>query len=125
MKKLLFASLIAVASAAATVAPADAHGFLGLGFGPFGGYPFYGGPFYGGPVYEGAWSAIRTTGTTGTTGITGITTSLTGTITIIGTTTDTTGTRRRTWPAARLADLPPCGGDRPFLRLANPRQDAI
>ena len=53
MKKLLLASVIAIASAAATVAPADAHGFLGLGFGPFGGYgPFYGGPFYGGPFYD-------------------------------------------------------------------------
>ncbi|WP_292391620.1 hypothetical protein [Mesorhizobium sp.] len=54
MRKLLLASVIAIASAAATIAPADAHRFLGLGFGPFGGfyndygpYPFYG-PYYGG-----------------------------------------------------------------------------
>jgi len=56
MKKLLLASVIAVASAAATVAPADAHGlgFFGPAFGPFGGFgPFYGGPFYGGPFYGG------------------------------------------------------------------------
>ncbi|MDG4907011.1 hypothetical protein P9228_11265 [Mesorhizobium sp. WSM4898] len=58
MRKLLLASVIAVATAAATVAPADAQGFFGLGFGPFGGFsPFYGGPFggpfNGGPFYGG------------------------------------------------------------------------
>ncbi|WP_027165825.1 hypothetical protein [Mesorhizobium sp. WSM3224] len=48
MKKLLLASVIAVASAAATVAPADAHVFLGFGVGGYESYPFYRGPYYGG-----------------------------------------------------------------------------
>ncbi|MBZ9756513.1 hypothetical protein LB524_14545 [Mesorhizobium sp. ESP6-5] len=53
MKKLLLASLIAVASAAATVAPADAWGLPGFGVGPFGGFgPFSGGAFYGAPFYD-------------------------------------------------------------------------
>src|SRR5690349_14147621 len=47
MKKLLLASAIAVASAVATVAPADAHVFLGFGMGGYEPYPFYGGPYYG------------------------------------------------------------------------------
>ena len=50
MKKLLLASAIAVVTAAATIAPADARVFFGIGMGPFGGYepyPFYG-PYYGG-----------------------------------------------------------------------------
>ncbi|MDX8466046.1 hypothetical protein RFM26_10175 [Mesorhizobium sp. VK23B] len=63
MKKLIFASAIALAAAAVPVAPADAHVFFGLGsgyfgFGPFGDfynsyseYPFYG-PYYGGPYYD-------------------------------------------------------------------------
>lgn len=46
MRKLLLASVIAVASAAATVAPADAHVFLGFGVGGY--EPFYGDPYYGG-----------------------------------------------------------------------------
>ncbi|TIU84311.1 MAG: hypothetical protein E5W03_12445, partial [Mesorhizobium sp.] len=53
MRKLLLASVIAIASAAATVAPANAQ-FFGP-FGPFGGFgpsPFYGGPFYGDPFYD-------------------------------------------------------------------------
>jgi hypothetical protein len=48
MRKLLLASVVAVASAAATVAPADAHVFLGFGVGGYEPYPFYGGPYYGG-----------------------------------------------------------------------------
>ena len=53
MRKLLLASVIAIASAAATVAPADAQ-FFGPGIGgPFGGFGvFGGGPFYGGPFYD-------------------------------------------------------------------------
>ena len=61
MRKLLLASIIALASAAAMVAPADARVFLGgsyFGFGPFGdfydsygAYPFYG-PYWGGPYYD-------------------------------------------------------------------------
>ena len=63
MRKLLFASVIALASGAALASPADAHVFFGIGggyfgFGPFGDfydnsgpYPFYG-PYYGGPYYD-------------------------------------------------------------------------
>ena len=44
MKKLLLASVIAAATVAAAVVPADAHVFFGIGVGPFGGYAPY--PFY-------------------------------------------------------------------------------
>ena len=47
MKKLLLASMIAIASAAATIAPADAHVFFGIGVGGYEPSPFYG-PYYGG-----------------------------------------------------------------------------
>jgi hypothetical protein len=51
MRKLLLASVIAVASAIAAVAPANAQ-FFGP-FGPLGGFSPYGGPFYGGgPFYD-------------------------------------------------------------------------
>ncbi|KUM23640.1 hypothetical protein AU467_33130 [Mesorhizobium loti] len=62
MRKLLLASVIAIASAGATLAPADARVFFGtggyFGFGPFGDfydsygpYPSYG-PYWGGPYYD-------------------------------------------------------------------------
>ncbi|MER9138937.1 hypothetical protein NKI20_22190 [Mesorhizobium sp. M0830] len=61
MRKLLLASVIAIASAAATVVPADAQFFgPGIGFfGPFGGLgPFGGGPFYGGGRFTTMAAAI-------------------------------------------------------------------
>ncbi|SFO64266.1 hypothetical protein SAMN03159463_02464 [Mesorhizobium sp. NFR06] len=63
MRKLLLASVIAIASAAALATPADARTFASagsgyFGFGPFGDfydsygpYPFYG-PYWGGPYYD-------------------------------------------------------------------------
>jgi len=62
MRKILLASIVAIAAAAATIAPAGAHVFSGggsyFGFGPFGDfydsygpYPFYG-PYWGGPYYD-------------------------------------------------------------------------
>ncbi|BCG87045.1 MULTISPECIES: hypothetical protein [unclassified Mesorhizobium] len=50
MKKLLFASLIAIASAAAMIAPAEArsHVFIGIG-----GYDNYYGNDYGNDYYDG------------------------------------------------------------------------
>ncbi len=61
MRKLVLASVIALASAAAMVSPADAHVYMGVGsyfgFGPFGDFyddspvPVYG-PYFGAPRYD-------------------------------------------------------------------------